>query len=53
MFRSAGGESDIAFGTGRGDRTTMFVSNFAAFPTSNGVPGVLAMDAGIPGRPIG
>jgi hypothetical protein len=53
MFGSAGGEGDIAFGTGLGDRTTMFVSNFAAFPTSNGVPGVLEMDAGIPGRPIG
>ena len=45
--------SDIAFGTGRGDRTAIFISNFAAFPTSNGAPGVLEMDAGIPGRPIG
>ncbi|TMC52827.1 MAG: hypothetical protein E6J20_10115 [Chloroflexi bacterium] len=45
--------SDIAFGTGLGDRKTIFISNFAAFPTSGGAPGVLAMDVGIPGRPIG
>jgi sugar lactone lactonase YvrE len=45
--------SDIAFGTGLGDRKDMFISNFAAFPTSNGAPGVLEMYAGIPGRPIG
>src|SRR5437879_1253863 len=45
--------SDIAFGTGFGDRKTIFISNFAAFPTSGGAPGVVAMDVGIPGRPIG
>ncbi|TMB94182.1 MAG: hypothetical protein E6J40_14350 [Chloroflexi bacterium] len=45
--------SDIAFGTGRGNRTDIFISNFAAFPTSNGAPGVLEMDIRIPGRPIG
>ena len=45
--------SDLAFGTGRGERTVMFISNFAAFPTSTGAPGVLKTDAGIPGRPIG
>jgi sugar lactone lactonase YvrE len=48
--------SDIAFGTGLGDRTEMFISNDAAFPTfppSTGAPGVLEMNAGIPGRPIG
>jgi len=45
--------SDIAFGTGLGDRKMIFISNFAAFPTSSGAPGVLAMDVGIPGRPIG
>ncbi len=47
--------SDIAFGTGLGDRTEMFISNFAAFPTfpaSTGAPGVLEINAGIPGRPI-
>jgi sugar lactone lactonase YvrE len=45
--------SDIAFGTGRGERKDIFISNFAAFPTSGGAPGVLEMNAGIPGRPIG
>ncbi len=48
--------SDIAFGTGLGDRTEMFISNDAAFPTfppSTGAPGVLEMNAGIPGKPIG
>jgi len=45
--------SDTAFGTGLGDRKDIFVSNFAAFPTSGGAPGVLELNAGIPGRPIG
>src|SRR5260221_4479772 len=48
--------SDIAFGTGLGDRTALFISNDAAFPTfppSTGAPGVLEMNAGIPGMPIG
>jgi len=44
--------SDIVFGTGRGERTQVFISNFAAFPTSTGAPGVLEMDVGIPGRPL-
>jgi sugar lactone lactonase YvrE len=44
--------SDIAFGTGRGLRSDIFISNFAAFPTSPGAPGVLALDVGIPGRPL-
>lgn len=45
--------SDIAFGAGPGANKDVFISNFAAFPTSSGAPGVLEMDAGIPGRPIG
>ena len=45
--------SDLASGTGRGDRKDIFISNFAAFPTSAGAPGVLDMNVGIPGRPIG
>ena len=47
--------SDIAFGTGLGDRTEIFISNGAAFPTfppSTAAPGVLEMNVGIPGRPI-
>jgi hypothetical protein len=45
--------SDLAFGTGRSERKEIFISNFAAFPTSGGAPGVLEMEVGIPGRPIG
>jgi SMP-30/gluconolaconase/LRE-like protein len=45
--------SDIAFGTGLGDRKDAFICNFAAFPTSGGAPGVLEMDVEVPGRPIG
>ncbi len=47
--------SDIAFGTGLGDRTELFISNDAAFPTfpaSTGAPGVLEINVEIPGRPI-
>jgi streptogramin lyase len=44
--------SDVAFGRGRGDRTDLFIANFAALPTSSGAPGVLKMDVGIPGRPL-
>src|SRR5437660_87038 len=43
--------SDIAFGTERSDRKDIFISNFAAFPTSAGAPGVLEMEVGIPGKP--
>lgn len=45
--------ADVAFGTGRGDRKQLFICNFAAFPTGTGAPGVLMMEVGIPGRPIG
>ena len=44
--------SDIAFGTGRSDRKDIFISNFAAFPTSAGAPGVLEMEVGIAGSRI-
>jgi sugar lactone lactonase YvrE len=45
--------SDIAFGTRSGDRKQIYISNFAAFATSTGAPGVLKMDVGIRGRPLG
>jgi sugar lactone lactonase YvrE len=44
--------SDLAFGTGRGKRKQIFITNFAAFPTSSGAPGVLKMDVVVPGRPL-
>jgi SMP-30/Gluconolactonase/LRE-like region len=45
--------SDLAFGTGITNRVDAFICNFAAFPTSDGAPGVLELAVGIPGRPIG
>ena len=43
--------SAISFGTGRGDRDHIFITNFALF--TNGVgAGVVTTDVGIPGRPL-
>ena len=47
--------SSIAFGTGDGERKTLFAVNFSAgpffgFPRTHG-PGLLAIDAGVPGLP--
>jgi sugar lactone lactonase YvrE len=42
--------SDIAFGTGRGDRKQIFITNFALF-TGTGA-GVVKTGAGVPGRPL-
>lgn len=43
--------SDIAFGTGRGDRTEIFISDFAKFTGGVGA-GVVKMNVGIPGLPL-
>jgi sugar lactone lactonase YvrE len=40
--------SAIAFGTGRGERKQIFISNFGF----GGIPGVVTMDVGVPGRPL-
>lgn len=45
--------ADLAFGRGLGNRKQIFIANFAAFATSTGAPGLLVMDVGIPGRPLG
>jgi len=50
--RLSPGNEVCAFGTGRSDRKDIFISNFAAFPTSAGAPGVLEMEVGIAGSPI-
>lgn len=48
----------IAFGTGRSERSTLFIANFAFArfaaddPTDPPKPGVLKLDVGIPGRPL-
>jgi sugar lactone lactonase YvrE len=42
----------IAFGTGRGTRKQIFIANFAVPPLGGGIPGVVTMDVGVPGRPL-
>ena len=44
--------SDMAFGTGMGNRKQVFITNFAVPPLGGGTPGVLTMDVGVPGRPL-
>ena len=52
--------ASIAFGTGKGDRKSVFISNFALFPdipAFGGVgsslgPAVLKFDVGVPGLPL-
>jgi sugar lactone lactonase YvrE len=47
--------ASIAFGTGRGQRESVFVSNFALLPPepANSLgPGVLKYDVGVPGLPL-
>jgi hypothetical protein len=44
--------SDLAFGTGMGNRKQIFITNFAAPPLGGGTPGVVTMDVGVPGRPL-
>lgn len=47
--------ASIAFGTGKGDRKSVFISNFALLepgPPGNLGPGVLKLDVGTPGLPL-
>jgi sugar lactone lactonase YvrE len=46
------GPSAIAFGTGRGERKQIFISNFAPPALGGGTPGVVTMEVGVPGRPL-
>lgn len=43
--------STLAFGTGRGDRQSLFVANFSLFSPSP-TPGVLKLFVGVPGQPL-
>jgi sugar lactone lactonase YvrE len=43
--------SDIAFGTRRGGRDQIFITNFARFTNGTGA-GVVKMNVGVPGRPL-
>jgi sugar lactone lactonase YvrE len=45
--------ASLAFGTGRGDRQSLFVTNYAVMPPEAGFgPAVLKMDVGVPGLPL-
>jgi sugar lactone lactonase YvrE len=46
--------TDIAFGTGRGDRKVAFITNLGLKPDGSGVTNgsLLSMDVGVPGRPL-
>jgi sugar lactone lactonase YvrE len=41
----------LAFGTGKGERTSLFITSMAMFPGGAG-PGLVKIDAGIPGLPL-
>lgn len=47
--------ASIAFGTGKGDKTSIFISNYAVLPpepTNSLGPAVLKYDVGVPGLPL-
>ena len=44
--------SSITFGTGRGERKQIFITNFAPPILPAAIPGVATMEVGIPGRPL-
>jgi sugar lactone lactonase YvrE len=45
--------ASLAFGTGRGHRRSLFVTNYAAIPPEAGLgPAVLKIDVGVPGLPL-
>ncbi len=47
--------TSIVFGTGRGDRSSVFLANFAGFPSpvpNRPGPSVLKLDVGVPGLPV-
>ena len=43
--------STLAFGTGKGERQTLFVANFSIF-SATPTPGVLKLPVGVPGQPL-
>jgi len=44
--------SSMSFGTGRGERKQVFITNFAPPILPAAIPGVVTMDVGITGRPL-
>lgn len=45
--------ASLAFGTGKGDRQSIFITNFALIPEDGGFgPAILKIDIGVPGAPL-
>jgi len=46
--------TDIAFGTGRGDRKVAYITNLGLKPDGSGLTNgsLLSMEVGVPGRPL-
>jgi sugar lactone lactonase YvrE len=44
--------ASLAFGTGKSDRQSVFVTNFAIGPPGGAGPAILKIDVGIPGMPL-
>jgi sugar lactone lactonase YvrE len=47
--------SSVAFGTGKGDRTSVFIANYAVLPPEpiNSLgPAILKLNVGVPGLPL-
>jgi len=47
--------ASLAFGTGKGDKENIFISNYAVLPpkpTNNKGPAILKIDMGVPGLPL-
>ena len=44
--------ASLAFGTGTGERQSMFVTNFSLGPPIFAGPGLVKLDVGVPGMPL-
>lgn len=44
--------ASLAFGTGKGERQSLFITNYAIGPPGGAGPGLLKIDAGQPGMPL-
>jgi sugar lactone lactonase YvrE len=44
--------ASLAFGTGKGNRQSVFITNFAIGPPGGAGPGVVKIDVGMPGLPL-
>jgi sugar lactone lactonase YvrE len=44
--------ASLAFGTGKGDRQSVYITNYAIGPPGGAGPGVVKVDVGVPGLPL-